>query len=441
MNYIISQYLVFEKNDQGGILPETRWSRRTRLYNEGRAEALSNWKEYDNDTRALTQLNNALQNNGQTITDNAERQKIADKTLKNASERAKEYGNQIVANTKTLSDFKKENEVEDPNKQVKPKFTDGLKSFASSALSSIGNAVVSAGTAMIAQQLISWGLQGIDAIVHWNDNIIAKGKEAKETILEQNQTYKDQKSQLEELQEQYTKYASGVKISGNIIKNATLSDEDFQAFLDTSNQIANLAPSMIDGWDSEGNAILKFGTDTKEANQQISDYIQLQRDVTHLSIRDNLQDEYKGYLTMLDIDEKEMAKAKKDLIAKYKDKSMSKGELDRLVEEELQERNLASTKIYKLSPDEELGLVQIDSLKEEMVNMVRKKRESGKDGFELSTEKQNKLHDDRSYCFSMLCYGLSELRREHIKNKKRPKKENIAAAMPIRKGVVRKMFS
>lgn len=149
----------------------------------------------------------------------------------------------------------------------------------------------------------------------------------------------------------------------------------------------------------------------------------------------------KGYLTMLDIDEKEMAKAKKDLITKYKDKSMSKSELDRLVEEELQERNLASTKIYKLSPDEELGLVQIDSLKEEMVNMVRKKRESGKDGFELSTEKQNKLHDDRSYCFSMLCYGLSELRREHIKNKKRPKKENIAAAMPIRKGVVRKMFS
>ena len=149
----------------------------------------------------------------------------------------------------------------------------------------------------------------------------------------------------------------------------------------------------------------------------------------------------KGYLTMLDIDEKEMTKAKKDLIAKYKDKSMSKGELDRLVEEELQERNLVSTKIYKLSPDEELGLVQIDSLKEEMVNMVRKKRESGKDGFELSTEKQNKLHDDRSYCFSMLCYGLSELRREHIKNKKRPKKENIAAAMPIRKGVVRKMFS
>ena len=229
---------------------------------------------------------------------------------KNASQRAKDYGTQIAANTKTLTDFKKENEVEDPKQLKQAKWTDGLKSFASSALSSIGNAVVSAGTAMIAQQLISWGLQGIDAIVHWNDNIIAKGKEAKETILEQNQTYKDQKSQLEELQEQYTKYASGVKISGNIIKNATLSDEDFQAFLDTSNQIANLAPSMIDGWDSEGNAILKFGTDTKEANQQISDYIQLQRDVTHLSIRDNLQDEYKGVVKDAEKTEKEISNKK-----------------------------------------------------------------------------------------------------------------------------------
>ena len=320
MSYIISQYSVFEKNDQGGVLPETRWGRRTRLYNEGHAEAVSNWDKYQKDEQILTNLNSALQNNGQTITDNAERQKIADKVLKDSSERAKEYGNQIVANTKTLSDFKKENEVENPNKQVKPKFTDGLKSFASSALSSIGNAVVSGGTAMIAQQLISWGLQGIDAIVHWNDNIIAKGKEAKETILEQNQTYKDQKSQLEELQEQYTKYASGVKISGNIIKNATLSDEDFQAFLDTSNQIANLAPSMIDGWDSEGNAILKFGTDTKEANQQISDYIQLQRDVTHLSIRDNLQDEYKGVVkdaekTGKEISNKKDQKKEADTIA------------------------------------------------------------------------------------------------------------------------------
>lgn len=299
MNYIISQYLVFEKNDQGGILPETRWGRRTRLYNEGHAEALSNWKEYDNDTRALTKLNNALQNNGQTITDNAERQKIADKVLKNASERAKDYGNQIVANTKTLSDFKKENEVENPNKQVKPKFTDGLKSFASSALSSIGNAVISAGTAMIAQQLISWGLQGIDAIVHYDDNIIAKGQEAKESIQSQTKAYEDQKASLGELTSKYTELSKGVKISGNSIKNISLTDDEYKDFLDTSNQIAAAAPSLTRSWDSQGNAILNAGTNAEDLNTQVNDYLKLQRNLTYYDTKKNISDQYKGYETTL----------------------------------------------------------------------------------------------------------------------------------------------
>lgn len=299
MNYIISQYLVFEKNDQGGILPETRWDRRTRLYNEGHAEAVSNWNKYQEDEKVLTNLNKKLQENGQTITDNAERQKIADKVLKNASERAKDYGNQIVANTKTLSDFKKENEVENPNKQVKPKFTDGLKSFASSALSSIGNAVISAGTAMIAQQLISWGLQGIDAIVHSDDNIIAKGQEAKESIQSQTKAYEDQKASLGELTTKYTELSKGVKISGNSIKNISLTDDEYKDFLDTSNQIAAAAPSLTRSWDSQGNAILNAGTNAEDLNTQVNDYLKLQRNLTYYDTKKNISDQYKGYETTL----------------------------------------------------------------------------------------------------------------------------------------------
>lgn len=306
MNYIISQYLVFEKNDQGGILPETRWDRRTRLYNEGHAEAVSNWNKYQEDEKVLTNLNKKLQENGQTITDNAERQKIADKVLKNASERAKDYGNQIVANTKTLSDFKKENEVENPNKQVKPKFTDGLKSFASSALSSIGNAVISAGTAMIAQQLISWGLQGIDAIVHYDDNIIAKGQEAKESIQSQTKAYEDQKASLGELTSKYTELSKGVKISGNSIKNISLTDDEYKDFLDTSNQIAAAAPSLTRSWDSQGNAILNAGTNAEDLNTQVNDYLKLQRDLTYYDTKKNISDQYKGYETTLKNNQKDL---------------------------------------------------------------------------------------------------------------------------------------
>lgn len=385
MNYIISQYLVFEKNDQGGILPETRWSRRTRLYNEGRAEALSNWKEYDNDTRALIQLNNALQNNGQTITDNAERQKIADKTLKNASERAKEYGNQIVANTKTLSDFKKENEVEDPNKQVKPKFTDGLKSFASSALSSIGNAVVSAGTAMIAQQLISWGLQGIDAIVHWNDNIIAKGKEAKESIQSQTKAYEDQKASLGELTSKYTELSKGVKISGNSIKNISLTDDEYKDFLDTSNQIAAAAPSLTRSWDSQGNAILNAGTNAEDLNTQVNDYLKLQRNLTYYDTKKNISDQYKGYETALGENKGKQdeyknaydaAKYKVDSVQKFSDmlKKHTKGEdtitytLDQTAYDALGNTFGKAIKGYKQSADGQKITLEFDGKQLDFLN-------------------------------------------------------------------------
>ena len=385
MNYIISQYLVFEKNDQGGILPETRWGRRTRLYNEGHAEALSNWKEYDNDTRALTKLNNALQNNGQTITDNAERQKIADKVLKNASERAKDYGNQIVANTKTLSDFKKENEVENPNKQVKPKFTDGLKSFASSALSSIGNAVISAGTAMIAQQLISWGLQGIDAIVHYDDNIIAKGQEAKESIQSQTKAYEDQKASLGELTSKYTELSKGVKISGNSIKNISLTDDEYKDFLDTSNQIAAAAPSLTRSWDSQGNAILNAGTNAEDLNTQVNDYLKLQRNLTYYDTKKNISDQYKGYETALGKNKGkrdeyknayDAAKYKVDSVQKFSDmlKKHTKGEdtitytLDQTAYDALGNTFGKAIKGYKQSADGQKITLEFDGKQLDFLN-------------------------------------------------------------------------
>jgi len=40
-------------------------------------------------------------------------------------------------------------------------------------------------------------------------------------------------------------------------------------------------------------------------------------------------------------------------------------------------------------------LVNVDVLKEELVNIVRKKRENGKDSFELTPEKASKMHKYR----------------------------------------------
>ena len=68
---------------------------------------------------------------------------------------------------------------------------------------------------------------------------------------------------------------------------------------------------------------------------------------------------------------------------------------------------------------DKLALANIDALKEELVNMVRKKRDSGKDSFELTPEKSNKLHDDRAYTCCLAAYATMCERRKSITQKKR----------------------
>lgn len=66
--------------------------------------------------------------------------------------------------------------------------------------------------------------------------------------------------------------------------------------------------------------------------------------------------------------------------------------------------------------------------------MVRKKRDSGKDSFDLIPEKANKLHDDRSYCMALCAWALSEKRSERIRNKKRTFDRIIIDMLPVKQG-------
>jgi hypothetical protein len=124
--------------------------------------------------------------------------------------------------------------------------------------------------------------------------------------------------------------------------------------------------------------------------------------------------DHKGYLTIFETDEKELNKEKKRIETELKKQGISDEDLPKKVQEELKNASCVKTKIVKLDSYQEMALSNIDALKEEMVNIVRKKRESGKDSFDLVTEKANKLHDDRFYCSCLCAYWLSEKRRENI---------------------------
>lgn len=149
----------------------------------------------------------------------------------------------------------------------------------------------------------------------------------------------------------------------------------------------------------------------------------------------------KGYLTLFEVDEKLYSKEKKRLTEELKKKGYDGDELKEHLEEALKSSSCMKTKTVKLDPYQEIALSNIDAMKEEMVNMVRKKRDSGKDSFELIPEKANKLHDDRSYCAALCAWALSEKRAEKIRNKKRKPSYSIIDMLPVTSGKpINKMF-
>ena len=87
----------------------------------------------------------------------------------------------------------------------------------------------------------------------------------------------------------------------------------------------------------------------------------------------------------------------------------------------------------ELSKEQEIALQQIDAMKTEIVNMYRYKREGTKDRFDLATDKANTLHDDRCYCFVMLGYYLSQLRRSKFTESKTIEIDDIKRTLLFKK--------
>lgn len=142
----------------------------------------------------------------------------------------------------------------------------------------------------------------------------------------------------------------------------------------------------------------------------------------------------KGYLTVFEADELKLEKEKKKISDKLKSEGYTGEELAKKITEELANASCVTTKVVRLDQFQEIALANIDAMKEEMVNMVRKKRDSGKDSFELTPEKANKLHDDRSYCMALCAWWLSERRLENIRTRKKPSAIDILSKLQVNPG-------
>jgi hypothetical protein len=125
------------------------------------------------------------------------------------------------------------------------------------------------------------------------------------------------------------------------------------------------------------------------------------------------------------MDDKETKAVREQIEDRLKKENLSDDVYAIRLKEEMKKSSVVKQKMVKLDPYQEIALANIDALKEELVNMIRKKRDSGKDSFELIPEKANKLHDDRAYTFVMASFYLSNQRMSRIRNKAPQSSANI----------------
>ena len=74
---------------------------------------------------------------------------------------------------------------------------------------------------------------------------------------------------------------------------------------------------------------------------------------------------------------------------------------------------------YKLTFEEELGLKQLDAMKEEVTHMYKYKSSNGNIRYDLAPGFENILHDDRSYCMALMGHALFELRSQDMVRQKK----------------------
>lgn len=148
----------------------------------------------------------------------------------------------------------------------------------------------------------------------------------------------------------------------------------------------------------------------------------------------------KGYITLFLTDDKETKNVQKQIEERLKKENLSEDVYAMKLKEEMQKSSVVKTQIVKLDPYQEIALANIDALKEELVNMRRIKRESGKDSFELIPEKVGRLHDDRSYTYVMCAFYLQEVRMSKIRNRQRPDTKQLEEFFNFKKPKARHSY-
>lgn len=223
---------------------------------------------------------------------------------------------EYAQNTK-VAEISQESFVQSQSKVVQgtTKFSAVMKTasgIAKSFVATLGNMAVAAAAAWA----IGKAIEGIDYIIHYDENIIKAGQEAKDSIdstfksfeegkqsiMDLGSSFGDQTEQIkntgdaiDQVAEKYVELRKGVNQNTN--ENVSLSTDEYQQYIDLSSKLASQFPGLVAGYDSQGNAVLNLASNADKAADSIRNLYEAQVSSANVDMGKNLQATYDGVVT------------------------------------------------------------------------------------------------------------------------------------------------
>lgn len=195
-----------------------------------------------------------------------------------------------------------------------------LKSIGATALNMFGGFLIAEG--------LSLAIKGIYNLINADKIAIENGQKAQQEIKEVFDTYNGKVDTIKTLGKKFAQDADSIKTTGNAVEsltqkyvelrkgvssdntNLTLSDKEYQDYLDISNQLAESFPSLVSGSDAAGNSILNLGNNASIAAEKMERLLKTQMTLAHNDIVDKSRDTFRGAFEEADSIEDEIKSLK-----------------------------------------------------------------------------------------------------------------------------------
>lgn len=189
-----------------------------------------------------------------------------------------------------------------------------------------GNMLLSFGVAAA----ISLAIKGLDNLINASEKCSERVKELSDNFKSEQDTINQHKSTLSSIEGRYEELSKGVN---NLGQNVSLTTDEFSEYHDICNQIADMFPTLVRGYDAQGNAILKYKTNVEELNKALleeqkasaakvinkkDDILDNYENTANPSIGDSLKKYFGGIFQSNDVLTASMI-SDQDKINKYKD--------------------------------------------------------------------------------------------------------------------------